>query len=115
MKSTDQFLGRVRSDNYDCLDFACEVWKYLVENDNRLEQFRDLRSKNVQLLPSIIKQFIKLENPLSPCIVVMHRPGENPHIGIYYDNRILHLPSGCVRSDLPLVAKGYFSELDYYK
>jgi hypothetical protein len=116
-KSIDCFLDRTQKPGYDCLDFACDTWDYLKPdpNDDRLKNFRDSRIVDPRVTFDIVRSFTKLKQPQNPCLVVMHKANIEPHIGVFYEDRILHLPSTCVKFDLPDVAKAFYDRVDYYR
>jgi hypothetical protein len=60
------------------------------------------------------KKFTKLQSPESPCIVRMLRAGQTPHVGVYYNRRLLHIQRHGVEY-LPLdIASRGFTMLEFY-
>lgn len=116
MISIDPFLDRVPGPKYNCLDFTREVWLALTG--------QDLTAKLTMLVgdfagrkatPSGMRGFKKLLMPVSPCLVVMQRFKFVPHLGIFLDGRILHLPAHGAEFQPLVVARAYFQRISYYK
>lgn len=116
-KSIDQFLDRVPSKNYNCLNFVQEVWMYLCGEDmkGKLAKLATNISGGGLLSSSAVKGFIRLNEPVNPCFVVMQRFRLTPHVGIYLNGRILHLRAHGVEFQPLVVAKGYFTIIRYYR
>lgn len=56
------------------------------------------------------RKFKRLVRPSSPCIVLMQRPHFTPHVGVFYNGRVIHLkPSGVEYQPLDVVARGFTS------
>lgn len=90
---------------YTCVDFVCDAWKYLFNVD----------ISNVVRLPvsySSRYHFTRLVLPTSPCIAYML--GEDNHIGLYYEGKILHLTKNGVEYMRPNVASRGFRTVRYY-
>lgn len=113
--SIDQFLDRVPSKQYNCLDFVREVWLYLKKEDvteKLTGLIGDFSQRKVTLTG--VKGFKRLKAPINPCFVVMQRFKYIPHCGIYLDGRILHLKDIGVEFQPLIVAKSYFQTIRYY-
>lgn len=118
MFSVDPFLDRTPRKDYNCLDFATEVW--LAMNGDNIKQKLDklcagVHSADGKVRLSGVRGFEKLEQPISPCFVVMQRNKVQPHIGIFFNGRILHLVDNGVENQPLLVAKRYFTKIGFYK
>lgn len=113
----DQFLSReYRMGSYNCLHFAAEVWEHLSGQDihaaldglltGRLGE-RSVRRENV-------RAFRELPTPVDPCLVFFQNPKQTPHVGVWVQDRVLHLPT--LRSPqfvtLPTASVG-FSKIRY--
>lgn len=101
MFSVDNYLPR-RFDmqSYNCWHMTVDAWKDLTG--------QELTSRQ-------LGNFTELPAPRSPCIALMQRANEVPHVGVFYQGRILHLhPSmgGCFH--IPSVASIGFTTLKYY-
>lgn len=90
--SVDKYFSkRYHRSNYNCAHFVCDVFEdlrgasvsevlraFLCAPKNRKPSKRDL-------LKAIV-----LENPVSPCVVLMQRRDET-HVGVYLRGRVLHI------------------------
>ncbi|WP_336141973.1 hypothetical protein [Acinetobacter sp. 102] len=105
--SIDNLLDRMWSQKYTCNEFACETWQQLTGEDlsKRLNGF--LNGKG---------GFELIEVPVSPCIVFFkHNFQTSTHVGVFFDNKVLHLTGRGVQY-MPLeVVKIGFKEVSYYK
>ncbi len=91
--SIDCFLDRTYDKRtYNCAHFVSEVWEYLtgVRIDDILKGFL-LPPKERHVCPEIRHSFRKLDKPRGLCIVLMQRPRTDPHVGLFYKNKILHI------------------------
>jgi hypothetical protein len=118
MQSIDIYLNRVPKQNYNCLDFVNEVWLGLFGGN--VKERLDCLSSSIhatqgKILFAPVKGFTKLSKPESPCFVVMQRKKLTPHIGIYYNGRMLHLRDNGVEYQPLQVAKRYFTKIGFYK
>ena len=117
MLSIDQLLDRVSTRDYNCWDFTVEAWQYLTGDDLRprmpgLRGTFDHRKISFQGA----RRFARLDEPASPCLAFMERPKDEPHIGVYYLGRILHLPSNSMAEYQTLrVAMRAFKTVRWYK
>lgn len=105
--SIDNLLDRTWSKDYTCNEFACEAWQQITGQNlsKRLNKF--LNGKG---------GFKKLERPISPCIVFFkHNLQTSTHVGVFFDDKVLHL-TGCGVQYMPLdIVKIGFKEVSYYK
>jgi hypothetical protein len=118
MPSIDPFLSRIPKPGYNCLDFTREVWSALFEGDvrARLDALcAGVHDANGRIVLSGVKGFTRLEKPTSPCFVVMQRNKVQPHIGIFYQGRILHLMDRGVEFQPLQVARRYFTKIGFYR
>lgn len=114
--TTDTYLGKCYSHTYTCWDFACEVWTALTGKSLPIGHV-DVSRPSAEL-HALAKQYApamsRLEAPRSPCVVLLQRKRINPHVGIYYQGKVLHLnPSGAVYESLHSVCARY-TEVSYY-
>lgn len=83
MISIDEFLGKVRKKNYNCADFAAEVWERLTEKPAKyLVEDWCIESRS---------RLQRLNKPIDPCIVIFYQRKLTPHVGIFIRGRVLHL------------------------
>lgn len=115
--SFDHLMGRVYDiDHYNCAHFVCEAWQHETGRDlaHRMQGFLR-RVSDKEFLRSDIQQFIKIEKPLSPCLVVFHLAGVSPHIGLFVRGKVLHLDE-CGAKFQPLdIVKIDFQRVSFYQ
>jgi hypothetical protein len=113
----DEFLlKRFHIRTYNCWDLTREVWLRLTgqdlglpelthytrhEMDDVVEAWTDLRYREI-------------EAPQSPCIVLMLRKGYMPHVGVFYNRRVIHIKrSGAQYQPIEIASLG-FDRVRYY-
>lgn len=114
--SIDKYLNRKYNyQTYNCLHFSRDVWLDMTGIDIT-EKLNGLLGKASDRMISThtVKSFIRLLNPISPCIVLMQRPRTSPHMGIYIDGSVLHIkPNGVEFFPLDIASFG-FKTVRYY-
>lgn len=102
----DKFFSKTYDEkNYNCLHFAAEVWKELT-NQDLFELIENII--NGKINKETKYQFESLTKATSPCIVIMKRRGCNSHVGIFYDNRVIHLTElGVECYNLDIASRGF--------
>jgi hypothetical protein len=114
--SIDKFLGKVYNKNtYNCAHFVVEVWEHLTKRDisDAFACFL-LPEKERTASMSIRNHFTKLEKPVNLCIVLMQRPRTEPHVGLFYNNRVLHInEKGVQFMPLEIASFGY-NKIGFY-
>jgi hypothetical protein len=116
MPCLDQFFFRTSTPTYNCFDHAREVWMYLT-GENLLDRLPKLRGRftDRDIALSGARSFTRLEGPVSPCIVLMQRPLEAPHIGVFVDGAVIHLwAKGVEYQPLPTASRA-FTKVRFYK
>ena len=109
--NVDEYLNRVYTPTYKCFDFVREVWldSFGIDIGDMLKSFLGVVSdRRIKLKEA--KQMVILDKPQSPCFVLLQRRGIKtpPHIGIWYNNAVLHLAStGAQYFPLADVARQY--------
>lgn len=95
----NQFFDRVMSATYNCMDHAREVWRELTGEDiaDRLPKLQGRFSERRITLAGA-RTFEYMPKPISPCIVLMQRPKDTPHVGIFYNGRVLQLTAAGVEN-----------------
>ena len=90
--SIDAFLDRQHRPDYNCADFAREVWMHLggIDIGDALRGLLALESGR-RVTRHHVRSFEALHGPISPCLVLMQNPRLSPHIGVHLRGRILHL------------------------
>ena len=90
LASIDRFLFARRNKNYDCLDFAAEVWEAITAEDIR-DRLGSLLNRNLRSVGSVRTNFKRLSEPEEPCFVVFHSDRNDAHVGVFLRGRVLHL------------------------
>lgn len=115
--SIDPFFSRVyNADTYNCAHFASELWQALTGEDiawklgGLLSPF-DQRT----VRPRMFRDFTRLAQPESPCLVIMVRPRTPSHVGVYYEGRVAHITGIGVHYQPVDVASMCFQVVRYYK
>jgi hypothetical protein len=100
----DKFLNTLyNKQKYNCFHFASDVWQELTGRNSLKGSFHDMR-----------KKFQRISRPVNPCVVIFSG-GRETHVGIYFDNLVMHLnESGVTRERLNTVSLG-FKKVSYYK
>jgi hypothetical protein len=118
MPSIDPLLNRTPKPSYNCLDFVTEAWSHLTGDAGVMERLEALNTgihaKDGRVVLSAVRGFAKLPQPSNPCFVVMQRFKTQPHIGIFYNGRVLHMKeNGVEYQPLPVVRR-YFTKIGFY-
>lgn len=95
--------------NYNCLHFVIDIFKFYTNID--------LTSKlilNNKFNPSHLKNFIKLTSPAPYCIVLFRNRNE-AHVGLYVDDKVIHLSENGVVYQPLTIAKLGFTKIEYYE
>lgn len=101
MFSIDDYLQRkFDMKSYNCWHMAKEAWQELT---SEVLQSRD------------IGNFVRLTKPQAPCFVLMQKKNAVPHVGIFYNGKVLHLhPVRNACYEPVFLASIGFHETDYY-
>lgn len=100
---------------YNCWSFVCEIWYDLTGNRISDEVVDFGWSETQSLVSSHAQKLVKLREPESPCIALMQRKGQTPHVGIYYKRNIIHLPQTGPQYQSVQHATLGFTSVSYYK
>jgi len=98
----DRFLDRIRTKDYNCFAFVIEVW-------------RELYGEDIQQRITSLRNFKRLERPVSPCFVLMQHLNHEPHVGIYIDRRVLHLSTKGVEYQPLNVVSFFYQTIRFYQ
>lgn len=114
--SVDAYLGRSFDEvRYNCWDLLRDAWLELTGEDlgcrtpvpaSPLAMRRRFDQEEAE--------FARLEQPRSPCIVLMRRPRATPHVGLFWQRRVLHIQPGGARYDRLADARLGFSDVRFY-
>jgi hypothetical protein len=117
-RSIDPLLSRTPNESYNCLDFVIEAWAHISGDASAGDRLRKLsegvHAEDGKVVLSGVRGFSKLADPFSPCFVVMQRSKTQPHIGIYYQGRVLHMKETGVEFQPVAVVRRYFTKIGYY-
>lgn len=112
----DRYMGKsFCPKTYNCWHFVRDVWADLTGLDLG-DQTPDTKSPEIYTEKAIkvANTMIRLENPVSPCLVLMQRNKVEPHVGIFYNGKVLHLSTNGVNY-LPLdQATARFPQVSFY-
>lgn len=113
----DRFYSRVYNEKtYNCAHFVCEVWKDLTGEDITHKLTGMMTVKNERVVdPKLRFKFKKLDGkPNQPCLIVMHRRRIGSHVGIYLNDKVLHITeSGVERVSVEIATYG-FDKFGFY-
>lgn len=110
------FHKRYNRQSYNCAHFVCEVWKHVTGAaiDHTFEGFLHPPSAR-RVDPALRRAFVRLSQPMSPCIVLMQRAKSPPHAGVYLKGRVLHIHENGVEYQPVDVASRGFDRVRFYK
>ena len=89
----DKYFDKVyNSAKYNCAHFVCEVWQDLTGDDLSWALAGspaglDARKLHAHRLAS----WTLLKAPVSPCIALFQAGRKDPHVGIFLEDKILHI------------------------
>lgn len=115
--SIDKFLDKVYDrNNYNCAHFTADVYNHITGRnieDNLKGLLFPLKDNHASI--DLRKGWKRLQSPSSPCIVLFGGKNREPHVGVYYNGRVLHLtPTGAQYVDVELAALP-FKTVRYYQ
>lgn len=115
--SVDPYLSRVWNDKtYNCLHFACDVWRDMtgVDITEQLLKFHAPVTER-KARRDVRRQFVEIDRPEDPCIVVFKGAAVVPHVGIYLRGRVLHIYQGGVEFQPVEVVMRWFKSVRFYQ
>lgn len=117
MTSIDCLFGRDFDRNkYQCAHFTKDAWEHLTGFDLTPALrglLKPVKEKFVDIKQ--MRKYLKnVKKPVSPSVIFMFRRGISPHLGVYYNGRILHLTEVGVRYEQVSVATFGFKKVRYY-
>lgn len=102
--------------HYNCVHFVVEIWQELTGDDiapylNGFMQNNGVKKGNITKL----KQFVRLSEPKSPCVVLFQNKHQESHIGVFIGNKIIHIQEerGVQYQPLSVVKIG-FNRVSFY-
>lgn len=111
----DLFWKQYDRQNYNCAHFARDVWQIETGADitETLSGFL-LPPGERKVDPGLRRKFKRLSKPVSPCIVLMHRPKSVPHVGVYLRGKVIHLHEKGVEFVSMDIATRGFKKMGFY-
>ncbi len=114
--STDKYFGKeFHIENYNCWDFIRDVWLELKGED--IGKRTPTPATRYEMKIKFSKEenhFQNISELQSPCIVLFKRDKATPHVGVFYNGKVLHLKeTGVKYEDINLAGFG-FTEIKYY-
>lgn len=103
----DKYLQRTfKLRGYNCWSLVREFWKdHTGEDLGPVIGFSDSKKLTYQ----------KLDKPQSPCIALFLSPGKIPHVGVYWNGKVLHIKQAGAQY-VPLnVASFGFQTTEFYQ
>lgn len=90
----NEFLSRqYDEDKYHCVHFLCDVWEHATGDDIRPRFGKllneALNAKNI--IAPMRMGFEKLDKPVNPCIVLFQGKKMQPHVGMWFNRKVIHL------------------------
>lgn len=116
MKVDAQLLRVYDRKAYNCLHFTRDVWGELTGEDIS-EKLRGLLGapEDRRLALATFRAFERLPRPISHCLVYMRSMGRDPHVGVFFRDRLLHMrTTGPEFLPLAIGARG-FNSFRFYK
>jgi hypothetical protein len=111
----NHFFNRGRTATYICSHFTRDVWLYLTGEDlsSKLQGLLDTSDMKMQL--SHFRSFVRLSVPQDPCLVFMTQMGNDPHIGVFVNDKLLHLGKRVPEFHPLELATRCFTTVRYYR
>lgn len=115
ISSVDQYLARQYDErNYNCLHFTRDVWLDHTGVDIT-EHLQNVFTPGRRTgFKKSLSAFERIDAPVDPCLVMMHRPRVAPHIGVFLRGKVLHIwERGVEFLPVALASRG-FDSVRYY-
>ena len=114
--SIDRFLAKsYNANSYHCAHLVVDVWAFIKGEDLTPHLLPTLTPLSQVKTPDNCKvKFKSLSKPKTTCLVLMRGVKRNPHIGVFYEGRVLHLTEGGVRFDRLGTCKTLYQNMRFY-
>lgn len=113
----DRYLQKeFNAKHYNCFAFVRDIWLELTNVDlgDQTPPEQNISVYNQKAL-KVANTLTSLSCPQDPCLVLLQRARLEPHIGVHYRGRVLHLSrTGAYYMPLDQVSAGY-TQVSYYK
>lgn len=86
--------------SYNCWHFVKDVWMDLCGSP---------------LVDTNTDNYVQIESPVSPCLVLMQGRDPTPHAGVYYKGKILHMQQIGPRYQAQHLATLGFQTVSFYR
>lgn len=78
--------------SYNCWNLAREVWLRLTGQVLDAITLTDTSSTTLRgIVEDVSVRYRQIPSPTSPCLVLLMKPRHAPHIGVYYDGKVMHI------------------------
>ncbi len=108
LKNWQQMHKLEYSDNYHCEHFAIDCYRFLTGID-----ISELMLTSGHFKAKNLRNFVKLDKPIQNCFVLM-RDTDSSHVGIWYDNQVLHLTQNGVVMQPLCTLENSFKRVGFY-
>lgn len=109
MSLVEKYLFKTFTREYNCFSFVRDVWQELTGIDlgDQTPKEHTVNSYNERAL-KVANTLVKLDSLRDPCIVLLQRARMEPHVGVYYRGKVLHLTKrGAYYIPLDQITPGY--------
>lgn len=102
--------------NYNCVHLLIDAWQMVTGEDlsARMSGVMSAVSQGHGLQWGDVRHFERLPKPISPCIALMTGK-QSPHVGLFYNRKILHITEEGVQYMPPEIATTGFDRVRYYR
>jgi hypothetical protein len=114
--SIDKLLSlEYNGESYNCAHFTSEAYELLTGKgiDNNLKGLL-FPLKDASVLIDMKSKWKRLNSPISPCIAVFTGKQKDPHVGVYYNHKILHITELGVQYVEPSLVLCKFNNMRFY-
>lgn len=114
--SIDKLMSkRYDRNTYNCAHLAVDVWLELTGKDISGPMDGFLLPTRTRHVPRRSRQkWARHKKAVSPCIVLMRRKNTPPHVGVYFNGKIVHISGQGVQYQPPDVVTRGFTVIRYY-
>lgn len=101
---------------YNCWDLVRDVWLKLMNQDLGTPELTHYTRHEMHDVVDAWTdlRYREIDAPQSPCIVLMLRRGFMPHVGVFYNRRVIHIKrAGAQYQPLEIASLG-FEQVRFY-
>lgn len=116
MINTDKYLLKIFDiENYNCWDFIRDIWLELTRVDIGKRTPVNISKRSIkENFETGELEFKKISSPVSPCIVLFKNDKLTPHVGVFLNNKVLHLKNNGPRYEDLTIASIGFNNIGFY-